>query len=118
MGRALAFYRRLGLEFPEGAENEGHVETTLRGGLRLMFDTEELVRSFDPEWSSPSGSPRVGLAFGFETPAEVDETFRMLVAAGADAHKEPWDACWGMRYAVLRDPDGNGVDLFAPLESP
>jgi hypothetical protein len=30
-------------------------------------------------------------------------------------HKLPWDAFWGMRYAVVHDPDGNGVDLFSPL---
>ena len=24
-------------------------------------------------------------------------------------------AFWGQRYATLRDPDGNGVDLFAAL---
>ena len=36
--------------------------------------------------------------------------------AGYDGHKEPWDAFWGQRYAQLRDPDGNDVSLFAPLE--
>jgi uncharacterized glyoxalase superfamily protein PhnB len=29
---------------------------------------------------------------------------------------EPWDAFWGQRYAVVHDPDGNGVDLFCPLK--
>jgi hypothetical protein len=28
---------------------------------------------------------------------------------------KPWDAFWGQRYAVVHDPDGNGVDLLAPL---
>ena len=41
--------------------------------------------------------------------------FAELVAAGYDGHLEPWDAFWGQRYASVRDPDGNGVDLFAPL---
>src|SRR5213078_2763853 len=36
MARSLAFYRNLGLEFPDGAESEGHVEAQLRGGLRYM----------------------------------------------------------------------------------
>jgi hypothetical protein len=49
MGRALQFYRRLGLEFPDGAENEGHVEAQVGGGLRYMLDTEEVVRSFDSD---------------------------------------------------------------------
>ena len=48
MPRTLAFYRELGVAIPEGAESEGHVETTLPGGLRLLFDSVETVRSFDP----------------------------------------------------------------------
>jgi uncharacterized glyoxalase superfamily protein PhnB len=47
----------------------------------------------------------------------VDKRYGELVAAGYEGHKEPWDAFWGMRYAVLHDPDGNGVDLFAALPS-
>jgi len=114
---SLAFYRKLGLEFPDGAENEehGHVETELPGGLRLMFDTVATIRSFDPDWAEPSGSPRVALAFECDSPADVDATYRELVDAGHTGHKEPWDAFWGQRYAQLLDPDGNGVDLFAPL---
>jgi uncharacterized glyoxalase superfamily protein PhnB len=46
----------------------------------------------------------------------VDKLFAELVAGGAIAHRQPWDAFWGQRYATLRDPDGYGVDLFAPLE--
>lgn len=117
MAASLAFYRRLGIEFPEGAEDSehGHVEATLPGGLRLMFDTLETIRSFDPDWTEPSGSPRIGLAFACGSPADVDAKYRELVEAGYDGHKEPWDAFWGMRYAQLKDPDGDGVDLFAPL---
>jgi hypothetical protein len=29
--------------------------------------------------------------------------------------RAPWDAPWGQRYAVVKDPDDNGIDLFAPL---
>jgi uncharacterized glyoxalase superfamily protein PhnB len=113
MAAALAFYRRLGLEFPEGAENEGHVEATV-GGMRVALDSEEVIKSFDPEWEAGDGG-RIGLAFLCESPSEVDAVYRELVDAGYDGHKEPWDAFWGQRYAQVRDPDGNGVDLFAPL---
>ena len=34
MGASLRFYRRLGLDIPEDAENEPHVETTTPSGLR------------------------------------------------------------------------------------
>lgn len=114
MPRALAFYRMLGLEFPEGAESEGHAEASV-AGVRLMLDTEETVRSFDPEWQPPAGGHRVALAFRCDSPAEVDETYARLVDGGGEPHKEPWDAFWGMRYAEVKDPDGNVVDLFADL---
>ena len=61
------------------------------------------------------GRSGTALAFDCGSPAAVDETFASMVAAGFDGHMEPWDAVWGQRYATLRDPDGNGVDLFAAL---
>jgi catechol 2,3-dioxygenase-like lactoylglutathione lyase family enzyme len=114
MARSLAFYRRLGLDIPPDAEQAPHVETTLPGGLRLAWDPVDTIRSFDPSWQPPSGSPRIGLAFRFETPAEVDAMYQELTAAGYEGHKAPWDAPWGQRYALIHDPDGNSVDLFAP----
>jgi uncharacterized glyoxalase superfamily protein PhnB len=38
-----------------------------------------------------------------------------VVAAGHHGKTAPWDAFWGQRYATVLDPDGNQVDLFAPL---
>ncbi len=40
------------------------------------------------------------------------------MGAGYKSELTPFDAPWGQRYAVVLDPDGNGVDLFAPLEAP
>ena len=115
LAASLAFYRLLGLEFPDDAESQPHVEATLPGGTRFMLDTVETVRSFDPDWQPATGGPGAGIAFRCDSPGDVDATYERLVAAGAKSHKEPWDAFWGMRYAQLRDPDGNGVDLFADL---
>lgn len=115
MARSLAFYRKLGLEFPEGSEGEGHVEAQLRGGMRYGLDTEEVMRSFDPEWQRPTGGHAVGGAFRCDSPAEVDKVYAELLAAGGSPHKEPWDAFWGMRYAQLADPDGTVIDLYALL---
>ncbi|TWD24313.1 putative lactoylglutathione lyase [Streptomyces sp. T12] len=115
MTASVAFYRRLGLAFPDGAETQGHVEAELRGGLRLLLDSEEVVRSFHPRWRAPSGEGRTSLAVRCDSPAEVDALFAEMVESGARAELKPWDAEWGQRYAVVLDPDGNGVDLFAPL---
>ncbi len=116
MAATLAFYRRLGLEIPADADGQPHVDLELGGGLRLAWDTEETIRSFDPDWSPPAGGGhRVALAFACDTPAEVDAAWAELTGAGYEGHLAPWDAFWGMRYAVVLDPDGTPVDLFASL---
>ncbi len=115
MARSLAFYRELGLDLPPERDAEPHVETTLPGGLRMAWDTVEVIRSFDPDWTRPSGGHRLALAFACASPQEVDAAWAELTGAGYAGHLPPWDAFWGQRYAVVHDPDGNAVDLFAAL---
>ena len=114
MAATLAFYRRVGLDIPPDADKEPHVDLELAGGLRLAFDTEDTIRSFDPQWSRPAGGHRAALAFACDSPAAVDAAYADLTGAGYEGHLAPWDAFWGMRYAVVHDPDGTPVDLFAP----
>lgn len=117
LGRALAFYRELGLEFPDDAEEQGHVEAPLPGGLRFALDTRAEVHKFDPDWKAATGgSGRIGFAFLVESPDEVDSTYERLTSLGYEGERQPWDAFWGQRYASVTDPDGNGVDLFCPLD--
>jgi catechol 2,3-dioxygenase-like lactoylglutathione lyase family enzyme len=117
MARSLAFYRHLGLPLPPEADRQPHVEAALPGGLRLAWDTVETVRSFDPDWTPPGGGHRIALAFRLASPAAVDEAYAELVALGYAGHKAPWDAPWGQRYAIVHDPDGNAVELFAPASA-
>jgi uncharacterized glyoxalase superfamily protein PhnB len=116
MAKALAFYREVGLSIPASADAEPHVEVGLAGGLRLTFDTEEVIRSFHPEWTPVRGG-RTNLAFALPDAAAVDALYAELTAAGHESALAPFDAFWGQRYAIVHDPDGNGVDLFAPLAS-
>ncbi|MEU5750671.1 MULTISPECIES: VOC family protein [unclassified Streptomyces] len=118
MAASVAFYRRLGLAFPEDAGDQPHAEARLPGGTRLLLDTEASVRSFTPGWQPPAGGGRHSLALLCDTPAEVDALYAELTDAGCHGERGPWDAPWGQRYAVLNDPDGHGVDLFAPLPAP
>ena len=115
MARALAFYRELGIDLPPEADEQPHAQTALSGDLQLMFDTVDEIRSFDPDWQPPpDGLHRMELAFQLDTPAEVDSLFGRLTSLGYHGYKQPWDAFWGQRYAVVHDPDGNGVSLFSP----
>ena len=113
MVSSIRFYRLLGLDMPETPE-EGHVEASLPNGVRLMLDSEEMVKSFRADWSRETGN-QISLAFECESPAHVDEVYAELTAAGFRGETEPWDAFWGQRYAQVLDPDGVSVDLYAAL---
>lgn len=110
---SLRFYETLGLPVP--VPDGPYCELTLDGGIRLSWNEVEMIKSIYPDWEEPVGH-RMGLAFLCDGPAGVDATFAKLTAAGHPSVKEPFDAFWGQRYAVVKDPDGNLVDLFAPLD--
>jgi uncharacterized glyoxalase superfamily protein PhnB len=115
MATSIRVYRLLGLDVPE-TPDEGHVDAFLPNGVRFMLDSEETVRSFRPDWTRRPGN-QLGLAFECGSPAEVNDVYARVMAAGFHGEKEPWDAFWGQRYAQLQDPDGVPVDLYAPLET-
>lgn len=114
MVRALPFYRLLGLAIPEGAEKEDHVELTTPNGYRIAWDSEAMIRGIDPDWVEPQGH-RIALAFKCDSPFDVDMLYKQITDAGYTGYHAPWDAFWGQRYATVNDPDGNQIDIFAPL---
>ena len=115
MGEALKFYRLLGLDIPQEADKDPHVEFITSGGFRIAWDTVKLMEEIHGTMAKPTGH-RMVLAMLCESPGEVDETYSKVVSNGYEGYKEPWDAFWGQRYAVVKDPDGNLIDLFARLE--
>ena len=113
MAESIRFYRLVGLDVPE-TPDEGHVDAFLPNGVRFMLDTDEVMHSFRPDWQRVTGN-QASLALECGSPAEVDEVYARVVAAGFTGEKEPWDAFWGQRYAELADPDGVPVSLYATL---
>ncbi|WP_166969393.1 VOC family protein [Brevibacterium atlanticum] len=123
MPAAITFYSALGLELVDGGPEAPHTEFA-SGTLRILLDTEAVMLSIDPDWTRPTGGHKMSLAFDCTTAEAVDATFAQLTGRGdresepvAGIVHEPWDAFWGQRYAVVSDPDGNKVDLFAALDS-
>jgi len=112
MASALRFYRLLGLDIPAELDNEPHVEFVLPGGFRIAWDGLEMIKGIDPNWVEPTGQSMT-LAFKCDGAAEVDALYQRVIENGYRSHKEPCDAFWGQRYAIVIDPDGNSVDLFA-----
>ncbi|WP_202803287.1 VOC family protein [Tsukamurella sp. 1534] len=112
LSASLDFYRRLGLDIPAGSDGEPHVEAALPGGMRLMWDTADMIRQHDPDWARPTGQ-NATLCVLCSAPAVVDEVHAELTGAGYGSAMQPFDAPWGQRYAGVLDPDGYQVQLFA-----
>ncbi|MEA2009128.1 MAG: VOC family protein [Actinomycetota bacterium] len=115
MGRTLGFYRLLGLQIPEEADDEGYVMIDLGTGVRFAWNTEIVERSFNPAWQAPPIAGRMGVTFRCESAAEVDAIYLAVVRTGHEGPLEPFDSPWGSRHCRVLDPDGNAIDLFAPL---
>jgi uncharacterized glyoxalase superfamily protein PhnB len=112
---SLRFYRLLELVVPDEVEEEPHVEVITPNGYRIAWDTVEMMKGIYPDFVENPVGQRISLAFKCDSPAEVDALHERIVAAGYASYKAPWDAFWGQRYAVVVDPDGNHVEIFAAL---
>lgn len=62
MAVSCRFYALLGVPVGAPPDGEDHFEATLPSGIRLMWDSIELIRQLDPNWEPPVGQ-RLGLAF-------------------------------------------------------
>jgi catechol 2,3-dioxygenase-like lactoylglutathione lyase family enzyme len=107
------FYEFLGFEFPEFSVDAKHLEPiTPPGDVRLMIDHRDLMKSITGKEPAPPNHS--SFAIKCESPADVDVSVSRIRDAGHCIVKEPWDAFWGQRYAIVADPDGYMIDLFAP----
>ena len=79
------------------------------------MSTPPLASTLELAASGAFRSGPLALAFGVDSPAKVDALFEKVTTAGHAGPLKPYDAPWGMRYATVADPDGNWVDLFAPM---
>lgn len=116
MAATLKFYELLGFEFPKLKGDEQHVDAIVNeGSARLMIDKKELAKEIIGEEPIPSNYS--SFCIEYDTPEEVDQVAEKVKAAGFNIVKKPWDAFWGQRYAIVEDPDGYKVDLYAALKS-
>ena len=114
MHRTLEFYRLLGFEIPLCVVAEGYTTIRLRGDLRFVWNADVLERRCNPSWQ-PGLVGRMGISVRCATPREVDTLYRMILLGGYRGTVAPFDTPWGARQCRVLDPDGNAVDVFAPL---
>ena len=109
------FYQRLGVDLRgnSGPWASHHRNTGGVGGVDFDLDSAAFAEVWNHGWPGGRG---VVLGFRVEDRDAVDRTFEELIAGGARAQQEPYDAFWGVRYAVVSDPDGNAVGIMSPVD--
>ena len=103
----------LGFEETFRTPREGtpeHVELRL-GGFTLGLGSVEAARRVHGVEATP-GSPVLAVVVWAD---DADAAFERLTAAGAPAVREPHDTGNGNRAALVRDPDGNLVEIVAKV---
>lgn len=114
MQKTIAFYTLLGFDFSESTGDEDHIEpATADGSARLMIDKKAVIEGIMGE--APQPGNHSSFAIQFDTAEEIDHICAKIAEAGFSIVKEPWDAFWGQHYAIVQDPDGYLVDLYANL---
>lgn len=112
--KTVEFYTLLGFKFAEFKDDEKHLEPeTPAGSARLMIDAKDVVRDIIGEEPKPGNTS--ACAIQYDSTDALNKTAESVKKAGFRVIKEPWDAFWGQRYAVVEDPAGYRVDLYARL---
>lgn len=116
LSASLDFYRMLGLDIPKDAGGGGNAyRLRLPTGQVFFWETYQAVRAFDPDWQPSSGHRRVVLEFGFTTTKALDDKYAELTSAGYDGYLAPFTFGGStIRYALIKDPDGNEMALRCP----
>ncbi len=110
----LLFYRRLGLKI-DAEPGAQHVAVQFPGGILVEFDSTAFVPQWNSGWRGSTGGSTI-LGFWVPSRDDVDKIHADLTSAGYSSHQQPYDAFWGGRYAIIDDPDGNGVGLMSPAD--
>ena len=112
MEEAIKFYETLGFAVSSDI-SEDYVELN-NDGVRISLNTTKMVAGiygFEPT----TIGDKIELAFLCKSVNEVDDIYRKIIATGYESFKEPWDAFWWQRYAIIKDIDGNLLSLFSNL---
>lgn len=109
--RSLAFYRRLGMEFPPDADDRTDIGLDIGDGRTIIWTSTFAV--YDPEHEPPRGGSRILLEFFVEGTQAVDELFAELTAAGYRGRREPFVTRFDAYMCMVDDPDGNTVLITA-----
>src|SRR5437879_2319773 len=105
MPTALEFYRRLGLDIPDGSEKQSHVEIKMGSGLAFLLDSHP--QRWDPGYGAQPGTARDAapdrypaiLEFYLKEQSALTDKYKELVDFGYQSYREPYETSFGMHFA-------------------
>jgi uncharacterized glyoxalase superfamily protein PhnB len=119
MHASLAFYRRLGIEIPEGdvwrTDSGAHHARTAATPIEVGFDSRKMAHAYNAGFAAERGKVLIGVEL--ESREAVDKLWHELIADSVQGLQPPADAFWGARFAIVEDPDGNPVSLSSPPDA-
>lgn len=110
VARLVTFYEKVAGTAATWAD-ESFAEVVTASGTLAIAGTRT-VPLFTPGSAEPAANRSVIIEFLVD---DVDETRRALVGVVEDVVAEPTTMPWGNRSLLIRDPDGNLVNLFTPV---
>jgi len=87
-------------------------EVHFPGGALLAISSERLVKQFNAGAAIAASNRSAIVELQLDTLDEVDATYTRL-GSTVDTAMPPSTMPWGNRSMLLRDPDGNLVNIFA-----
>lgn len=104
----VEFYQKLsGIEALRPAD--GFAEIRFEGAT-LAISSEHLIALFNVGAATAAANRSAILEFEVE---DVEAVFERMNASGANIVMPPTSMPWGNRSLLLRDPDGNLVNIFS-----
>lgn len=110
---SVEFYRLLGVEIPDTRPGWNEHHRSADFGADRVVDLDIDSASFAVSWGAADFPRGPQLSFRVETRDAVDALYAKLTGAGHRGLREPYDAFWGVRYAIVEDPGGNAVGVMS-----
>ena len=111
---SVKFYQLLGVSIPDaGPFQARHRTAEFETDSAVDFDLDST--EFAAQWGAEDLPTGPVLGFRVKARETVDAKYAKLTAAGHHGIRAPYDAFWGARYALIRDPGGTVVGLMSDV---
>lgn len=99
LGKSIAFYRMLGLDIPDGMENESFVDCTSESSTCICLVPETTVQQHRPGWKYPTTNGAISLQFKCSNQGDVDVLYTKFMNENYRSSMLPYNTPWasGMR---------------------